>query len=117
MGAINPGEVLSTAAFAGGAVTAGNFYVNGIAITVDPTQDSLSDVISRINDSDAQVTASYDGTTDSIRVVSKALGSRTIAFTSGSAIAAFMHSKIPPRTAALSALTGGLFTVTTAMTS
>ena len=41
----------------------------------------------------------------------------TIAFTSASAIAAFMHSKMPPRTAALSALTGGLSTVTMAMTS
>lgn len=83
LGAVNPGEGLSTVSFAGGAVTAGNFYINGVAITVDPTQDSLSDVIARINDSDAQVTASYDSTTDSIRVVSKALGSRTINFTAG----------------------------------
>src|SRR5258705_4923178 len=35
----------------------------------------------------------------------------TIAFTSGSAIALFMHSRIPPRTAALSAFTGGLLIV------
>lgn len=83
LGAVNPGEDLNSVAFASGAVTAGNFYINGVAITVDPTQDSLSDVISRINDSDAQVTASYDSTTDSIRVVSKALGSRTVNFTSG----------------------------------
>ncbi len=40
----------------------------------------------------------------------------TIAFTSGSAIALFMHSRIPPRTAALSAFTGGLLTVMTPMT-
>ena len=83
LGAVNPGENLGTVAFAGGAVTAGNFYINGVAITVDPTQDGLSDVISRINSSDAQVTASYDGTTDTVRVVSKALGSRTINFTAG----------------------------------
>src|SRR6266481_5750877 len=42
---------------------------------------------------------------------------RTIAFTSGSAMALLMHSKIPPRTAALSALTGGLLTVTIAIAS
>src|SRR6201998_1064532 len=42
---------------------------------------------------------------------------RTIAFISGSAMALFMHSRIPPRTAALSALTGGLLTVTMPMTS
>src|ERR1700687_2298951 len=41
----------------------------------------------------------------------------TIAFTSGLAITLLMHSKIPPRTAALSAFTGGLLTVTMAMTS
>src|SRR6202051_2018164 len=42
---------------------------------------------------------------------------RTIAFTSGSAMALFMHSRIPPRTAALSAFTGGLLIVTMATTS
>src|SRR6202140_4404104 len=42
---------------------------------------------------------------------------RTIAFTSGSAIALFMQSRIPPRTAALSAFTGGLLTVTMPITS
>src|SRR6476620_9963163 len=41
----------------------------------------------------------------------------TIAFTSGSAIACFMQSRIPPRTAALSAFTGGLLTVTIATAS
>src|ERR1700722_4676127 len=42
---------------------------------------------------------------------------RTIAFSSGSAMALFMHSRIPPRTAALSAFTGGLLIVTMATTS
>src|SRR5450631_2330272 len=42
---------------------------------------------------------------------------RTIAFTSGSAIARLMQSKMPPRTAALNAFTGGLSTVTMATTS
>src|SRR6202048_2183548 len=42
---------------------------------------------------------------------------RTIAFTSGSAMARLMQSKMPPRTAALSAFTGGLSTVTMATTS
>src|SRR6266851_352560 len=42
---------------------------------------------------------------------------RTIAFTSGSAMALLMQSKMPPRTAALSAFTGGLLTVTMATTS
>src|ERR1700730_9844005 len=42
---------------------------------------------------------------------------RTIAFTSGSAMARLMQSRMPPRTAALNAFTGGLSTVTMAMTS
>ncbi len=41
----------------------------------------------------------------------------TIAFTSGSAMARFMQSRMPPRTAALSAFTGGLVTVTMPTTS
>src|SRR6476661_5585305 len=41
----------------------------------------------------------------------------TIAFASGSAIARLMPSRIPPRTAALSAFTGGLLTVMTATAS
>src|ERR1700687_2994018 len=41
----------------------------------------------------------------------------TLAFTSGSAMALFMESIMPPRTAALSAFTGGLLTVTMATTS
>src|SRR6202045_1711591 len=41
----------------------------------------------------------------------------TIAITSGSAIARFMQSRIPPRTAALNTFTGGLLTVTMATTS
>lgn len=83
LGSIDPGATLNTVSFAGGAATSGSFSINGIAITVDVTTDSVSDVIARINDSDAQVTASYDSATDTIRVVSDTLGSRTVRFTSG----------------------------------
>lgn len=84
LGAITPGSALNTTNFAGGAVTAGSFSINGVSINVNPAVDSLTDILSRINGSDAQVTANYDATTDTIRVVSRALGSRTINFTSGS---------------------------------
>lgn len=83
LGAVDATAALNTVNFAGGAIAAGSFQINGITITVDPTADNLSDVLSRINDSDAQVTASYDSSTDTIRVVSDTLGSRTIAFTAG----------------------------------
>ncbi|MFP6584664.1 MAG: flagellar filament capping protein FliD [Candidatus Hydrogenedentota bacterium] len=83
LGRIDEGKTLDTQNYVGGAITGGSFFINGIAITVDPTVDAVSDVIARINDSDAGVTASYDPTTDGIRVVSDNLGSRTISFASG----------------------------------
>lgn len=83
LGAVNPGTLLSSVSFANGAVTAGSFAINGVSIAIDPAADAISDVIERINASDAGVTASYDAATDAIRVVSDTLGSRTISFSSG----------------------------------
>jgi flagellar hook-associated protein 2 len=42
----------------------GTFTINGIKITVNVGADSLEDIIKRINDSSAGVTASYDTTQD-----------------------------------------------------
>ena len=83
LGAIDTSKKLNATGFASGAVTAGTIQVNGISINVDPTNDTIMDVIQRINDSDAQVTATYDTSSDKIRVVAKTLGSRTASFTSG----------------------------------
>jgi len=80
LGAIEPSEALGNTNFAGGAVTAGAFSINGVAIAVDPANDSMLDIVARINASDANVTASYDTATDTLRVVSNTLGSRTIRF-------------------------------------
>ena len=83
LGRINEGTTLNAQAYANGGLAGGSFRINGVEITVDPTTDALSDVISRINASGAGVTASYDPTTDGLRVVSNKLGSRTVSFTSG----------------------------------
>jgi flagellar hook-associated protein 2 len=83
LGAVNPNNILNVSNFAGGAGTAGSFQINGISITIDPTVDTLENVLTRINASDAGVTASYDSTNDTIRVVADNLGSPTISFTSG----------------------------------
>lgn len=83
LGAANIADNLNTVTLAGGAITAGNFRINGVTITVDPTNDSLGDVIARINASDAGVTATFDQTTDTLKFVSKNLGSRTINFQAG----------------------------------
>ena len=83
LGAINQGNLLNAVNFGGGAISGGSFFVNGVQINVDPTVDGLTDVLERINNSDAGVTATFDPITDSIRVVSENLGSRTVGFTSG----------------------------------
>jgi flagellar hook-associated protein 2 len=83
LGSVNPALRLNEARFANGAVTAGTFFVNGIEINVDPVADSLADVVQRITDSDAGVSASYDSATDAIQIVSKSLGSRTVSLTAG----------------------------------
>ena len=83
LGAVDTTKVLNSANFANGAITSGSFSINGVSISVDPTTDTLQDVINRINSSDAHVTASYDGSTDKINFISTTLGSRTISFGAG----------------------------------
>lgn len=83
LGAVKSTAILNTVTFGGGAATAGSFSINGVSISIDPTTDTLQDVLDRINTSDANVTASFDSATDRIRVVSNTLGSRTIAFGGG----------------------------------
>jgi flagellar hook-associated protein 2 len=80
LGAIDPQEVVNTQSFAVGAITSGTFSINGIEISVDHTVDNMQDIMERISSSDAQVLASYDSTTDTIRVESQVLGSRTVRF-------------------------------------
>jgi len=80
LGAINTGVKLENLNLQNGTITGGSFSINGFSITIDPTADTLADIISRINASDAGVTASYDSTTDTLRFVAKDMGSRLIRF-------------------------------------
>ncbi len=54
---VDPSVPLSQAGL-GVSVTAGTFSINGVSIRVDPAADTLNDVINRINNSGAGVTAS-----------------------------------------------------------
>lgn len=90
LGGIDATAIMNNEQFAAGAITAGSFSINGVSISVDPTQDSIIDIIARINASDAKVTASYDTATDSLRFVSNTLGSRTINFGGGSDTSNFL---------------------------
>lgn len=80
LGGVNLGKKINELNLQNGSITSGAFTINGIRINIDAVNDTLGDVLSRINASDAGVIASYDSTTDTIRIVSKELGSRLIRF-------------------------------------
>jgi flagellar hook-associated protein 2 len=92
LGAVDPNESLTTVSLRNGAVTAGSFSINGVSISVDPLEDSILDIMGRINSSDAQVAASYDSATDTLRFTSSTLGSRTIRFGGTSDTSNFLSS-------------------------
>ncbi len=111
LGAIDASELLTNTSFANGAVTSESFTINGISVSVDPTSDSLSDIIARINDSDADVTASYDSSSDTIRIVSDTLGSRTVNFGTGGTNNFLSVTNLTDLTAAQTAGKDSQFTV------
>ena len=57
----------------------GKLKINGVEITYNATTDSITDVIKRITDSGAGVTASYDSVNDRFRVANKTTGDLGIA--------------------------------------
>jgi len=78
IGAINPNTKLSELSFANGVVDEeGTFKINNIEIAYSP-DDTLQDVIDRINSSDANVQASYNPVTDKIELVSTITGNPKI---------------------------------------
>ena len=57
----------------------GKFKINGVEIAYNATTDSITDVIKRITDSAAGVTASYDSVNDRFRIANKTTGDLGIA--------------------------------------
>ncbi len=60
------------------AVTAGTFTINGVSFTVNPTTDSLSSVIAKINSSSAGVIAQYNTSTSQITLTASTPGPESI---------------------------------------
>jgi len=58
----------------------GTFKVNGVEITYDGSAESLSNIMSKINTSDAGVTVTYDGFTDRLKVTSDSTGALAVTF-------------------------------------
>jgi hypothetical protein len=54
-------------------ISTGNFQINGVDVSVDTSSDSLNDVISRINSSGVEVTASLSPASDFLAVTSGSL--------------------------------------------
>lgn len=66
------GANLGTTIDDGGSV--GLFKINGVEITFDDGTDSISDILARINDSSAGVTAGYDSVNDRFILTNKVTG-------------------------------------------
>ncbi len=75
--AVDPTQPLSSAGLSL-APTAGTFSINGVAISFDPATDSLDDVMTRINQSAAGVTATWDAGTQSLTLTNNAGGNTPI---------------------------------------
>jgi archaellum component FlaF (FlaF/FlaG flagellin family) len=58
--------------------SAGSFKINGVEIKYDAAQDSLNNVINRINTSAANVVASYDSINDQLKLSARNTGSTLI---------------------------------------
>ena len=83
LGGIKTGTAMATANFStaisDGGSGAGEFKINGVSIAYSATADSVANVITRINNSSAGVTASYDSINDRFILTSKASGDMGIA--------------------------------------
>ena len=83
LGALKLNNELSTAplnvGISDGGAGLGKLKINGVEITYNATTDSITDVIKRITDSGAGVTASYDSVNDRFRVANKTTGDLGIA--------------------------------------
>ena len=81
LGAIKTSAALASAnlatAVAGG--SAGAFKINGVAISFNTSTDSVDNVLARINDSTAGVTANYDSVNDRFQLTNKTTGDLGVA--------------------------------------
>lgn len=94
VGGINYGSTLNqnnNAGFAT-AVTAGQFTINGVKFTVDPTRNNLKNVLDQINNSSAGVLATYDAAHDKVILTAKSTGPQGIALGSSADTSNFLSA-------------------------
>ncbi len=81
LGGVNTGEYLDTAAAnldVALSASTGKFKINGVEINYDATVDTLNSLISRINSSAANVTASFDSLNDRLTLTARNTGGSLI---------------------------------------
>jgi flagellar hook-associated protein 2 len=78
LGGVNLNSAMSSAnlntPLSDGGSGAGEFTINGVQIDFDASSDTINDVLQRINDSDAGVTATYDSVNDRFDLTDKTTG-------------------------------------------
>jgi flagellar capping protein FliD len=91
---LNASEIFSQSDNAGfaTAVTNGTFTINGVQFTINTATESLSDVLTQINSSNAGVTATYNAETSSLSLVSKTPGPQAILLGAGSDSSNFLSA-------------------------
>lgn len=72
-------QPLQSARLAVAPAASGSFKINGVELTYDATNDTLNGVLTRINASQAGVTATYDPVADKVTLTAKTTGSTSIA--------------------------------------
>lgn len=88
-GSIDSSTKLSDAGFSN-TITSGVFTINGVSIYVDASEDSLDDVMAKVNNSGAGITMGYDKNSD--RVTIKSDGKERIAFGASSDTSSFLEA-------------------------
>ncbi len=74
LGSVRISKELSAANLATSLNATGGFKINGVSFTYDASVDSLSNVLSRINNSTAGVSATYDTVNDRVVLTNKTTG-------------------------------------------
>jgi flagellar hook-associated protein 2 len=83
LGRTSTGVALQNARLASPLNATGTFTINGVSLSYDAAVDTLGSIISKINGSAANVTASYDSVADQITLTSKQTGAQSISVSDG----------------------------------
>ena len=105
VGSLQQNTALNATNFAAGPINSGTtFSINGVAITINPTSDSVANVLTKINQSSAGVVATYNQTSDTITLSSATPGPQSIVLGSPSDTSNFLSLvKLTPSTATMTA--------------